>query len=953
MYPITQSIFQRCLLTFVLSLLMTLPSRAQDTLSASDKLEISYTAKLMVKELESLMNVISNENISLSQTEILVNNSFSSQSPNQIFYRESSVIEDDVDPRRTNKGPAVDVSARRYLQDLDIFYTKSPQPSISFSNIQSSAIEKKEYTYIKVYFDRNFDQRHKEVTQVYRPQGRIAELRADRDGGRWKTRIVSLIFANPEDEFVAVDYQNVAAPETLAASTGEAPVAVDSRVDDLAQQAAAIEREYLQDFEQRMQERIKLFEEEKANSFKQLVERGDQALTDENFELALSSYQEAQAVDPYQVALLKKINRVRTIMDDKLAMEKRQYRNALKYGIRFQTMHEYEKALTELRKANEMRPGIDSVENRIKKLEQRLVYINFLKSKFSQSAPSDGVKVYSKELKEKPTDPDVYFGRATQYVAQKKAKQAIKDLNESLTLDKEHWAAYSLRARLHEEQGNAGQAIADYGMALSIFKDPDLFLKRAQLRLKEKQNPAALSDYAEAISLAPQNPDLYLIRGKVRYQQNMFTEAAQDFSDVVRLAPERNDGWYQRGLAYVKLDNVYAAGTDFEKARSLGLGEAEIQAVRRIADQFYQSGLTTHRAGNYQEATTAFTNALLVQPDFAGAWFARGEAHFAQDENLRAADDYTKAIANQAKYPEAHFQRAKAFYALGKKESAVSDYGKAAMQLPSMTKASILQGDVLTELERPVEAITAYQTALKQDGELATAHYKVGRLQVDLQQFDKAILALTLALKYDKKDANALYMRGLAYVGKKDDTKAFNDFSAAIKLRPKYPEALYERASVQVRAGKANKAIPDLTAAILQSPDYAEAHFMKAEAHYALQQFNSAATHFDKWLAQNDSVTLPNPLLHAGYTFLHQAQIDKAKQLFEKVKILDESSMPRVEFGLACCELAANNKEAAMPMLESALKSGNFTKKELKKNALLSSVQKDAAFKKMIKAYAK
>ena len=84
--------FYITLIYFLLSPCLSTLTKAQDALSLEDKVEISYQAKLLVSEYQSLLNVLSNRNITLQESRILIGNSYS-PTGTRIFYDSLVVIE--------------------------------------------------------------------------------------------------------------------------------------------------------------------------------------------------------------------------------------------------------------------------------------------------------------------------------------------------------------------------------------------------------------------------------------------------------------------------------------------------------------------------------------------------------------------------------------------------------------------------------------------------------------------------------------------------------------------------------------------------------------------------------------------------------------------------------------------------------------------------------------------
>ena len=935
----------------------------EDSLKTADKLEISYMAKIIVKEFESLLNVISNENITLTQTEMLIRNSMSAESPNQIFRNGEAIVEDDINPNHQDKSNHVDVSISRYLQDLDIFYKKSASPTINFSNIKSSAVGIKEYVFIQVYFESQFKGSHKEIPTAYIPTRRVAEVRADKEGKQWKTRIVSVVFFDGNQPFEEVDYQqySVAMPEGSSGNSNIAGIDIDiesdsailrSKMAEIEKKARQIEQEYLEKFEKEIEERKKRFEKERKASFTALVEVGEKAFKDQDYEQALTAFEEAQAVDPYQVDLLKRINQIKQLMDDKARMAKAQYEAALKFGRLYAQIRDYSQAIAHYVRADKMRPGVDSISQRIKTLDQRQIYLTHLQSQFTKNEPQSGIKVYSREMKKTGEDPDLLFARGKCYKDAGKSKQAVNDFTKAINMYADYRAAYLMRGEIYEGEEELGDAITDYGMALSIYRrDPELLIKRAGLHLKTQQTEKAVADYSAAIDLSPKTAQYYMDRGRILSNLKKFTDAITDFSQVVRLEPKRASAWYQRGLAYLALGEVTAASDDFAEARRQGLNQTSRDHIRRISTQFYQQGMDAYRSRQFQPAVDYFTQAIQVNPIYAGAWLARGDAFAAMEEFQKAANDYTEAGKIKPGMYQAWYQRGVARYELGFKEEAVKDFEKTVILNPDFHSAYIKSGDTQAELKQFEGALNAYDRFLQRKPEISGVQFKAGKLRVEAGQYSAALSNLSQAIKAQKNFAEAYYFRGMALSGMKRDKDAWKDFSAATKQKGGYARALYEMGNILVRGGKAKKAVPYYDQAIRYAPEFAKAHFERAQALYELRAFAWALDSYRQAIELNPDLYQSEVMIAMGFCHLHKFRAGEARAELEKAAQSNQEVSPRVQYGLAIVEVQEGKLDAALATLELALKTGKFSAAETKKDPLLSSLKKNKAFKSLLSRY--
>jgi len=170
-----------------------------DTLSKGDVQEIKYLSESFIEECELLLNTIADPELGEYKRNEISENSYDPSSGNQIFVDADVIIEDDINPEffAYSEKPK-DSPVRKYLNDLDLFYEKSVEPTISFTDVETFDVDKKDYAYSTVYFKSFFRGQHRIIRRPYRQTERIATIKAERIGKRWKLSIVSIVFYNPE-----------------------------------------------------------------------------------------------------------------------------------------------------------------------------------------------------------------------------------------------------------------------------------------------------------------------------------------------------------------------------------------------------------------------------------------------------------------------------------------------------------------------------------------------------------------------------------------------------------------------------------------------------------------------------------------------------------------------------------------------------------------------------------
>ncbi len=139
---------------------------------------------------------------------------------------------------------------------------------------------------------------------------------------------------------------------------------------------------------------------------------------------------------------------------------------------------------------------------------------------------------YTKVIQFAPNQPDAFYHRGWAYydraIAQPekhKEEEALPDFNQAIRLNPEASEPYMLRARIYDDMGQVGRAVADYTQALQ----------------------GNLEDSRRALAL--------LFRGLDFRQQEEFDKAIADFSEAIRMDPLYEEAYYRRGGTYAAKAN--------------------------------------------------------------------------------------------------------------------------------------------------------------------------------------------------------------------------------------------------------------------------------------------------------------------------------------------------------------------------------------------------------------
>lgn len=288
----------------------------REQISAGNAHEIAYQAVLIVQTFESVLNSITFNDNTATELQGYINNSFTPGKRFRIFYSNNVIIEDDLDPK-FNLGKTKDLSADKYLNEIDLNYEKTPDASISFSNFVVSDIKRNDYIYVNIKFDETFKSKFKPEGTTYTTRQRIAEVRADRNGKKnWEVYIVGIRYYDPtypiNNTTNAVQIVN---SDTLATPT-------------VIKEA---------DIENAMVELVKGHMENtkiEHNQFLDYLSNGDELFKTKQYRHALEFYVKAEVLNPLSPIVNKKIGRTRRLILLKRTIRKTTTRKSRKWPLK-------------------------------------------------------------------------------------------------------------------------------------------------------------------------------------------------------------------------------------------------------------------------------------------------------------------------------------------------------------------------------------------------------------------------------------------------------------------------------------------------------------------------------------------------------------------------------------------------------------------------------------------
>jgi tetratricopeptide (TPR) repeat protein len=172
-----------------------------------------------------------------------------------------------------------------------------------------------------------------------------------------------------------------------------------------------------------------------------------------------------------------------------------------------------------------------------------------------------------------------------------------------------------------------------------------------------------------------------------RYEQ-MFTEAIETENPLSSTIQEDLKylqqvlGLTEENIAPIQQQFTNSSTNDMEPDATRGSESLE-DPFENLSDKLFSSldfliqGLEKQNEGDLKGAIADYDQAIRLNPDFAHAYYKRGNARFKVGDKREAIADYDQVIKLEPDYAGPYNNRGNARYALGDKQGAIKDLQKA------------------------------------------------------------------------------------------------------------------------------------------------------------------------------------------------------------------------------------------------------------------------------------
>jgi len=219
-------------------------------------------------------------------------------------------------------------------------------------------------------------------------------------------------------------------------------------------------------------------------------------------------------------------------------------------------------------------------------------------------------------------------------------------------------------------------------------------------------------------------------------------------------------------------------------------------------------GLTYSHLRQYEEALSDYTNAIRLDPTFAGAYSNRGLAYEILRRYPEALADFTQSITLDPTYAKAHYNRGHVYETLGQYDDSLVDYSAAIRIAPSSAASWYNRGNTYLHMQRFEEVLSDFTHAIELDPDDAHAFNNRGYAYGCVRRYDEALADLNHAIAMDSTSPHAYFSRGTTYVNMQRFDDALADFRHVIQLDPMNRDAYRNVGGLLAKRGMLKEALP-------------------------------------------------------------------------------------------------------------------------------------------------
>ncbi len=950
-------------LSLTLCLFISFLSYSQ-SIEDRDIKEIKSKSRLIVKEFEELLNFISNSQAFDSEIDEIVNNSFDPNNSNRLFKDSKIIVEDDLNPELTDRERNIEL--RTYLNNFKLQYNKTNGSSVSFEDIVLSELYKRDNYFIIVNFTRNFSSTFSSKKLSYTPLNWNLELEISKNNsGKWYASIAGFSYSYKPD-FIAlkpflVDISK-SSNSTVSLASDIEEAQTPSSETSITQENSGYDEYYYS-----------------------LLSAGEKAFTEERFDDAFVSFEQAKTIkkyDSYVTLMSSRSKRLQEVqlLESKDRLEKlfsTQALNAEKRGDIDIALKRY-KSLLNIKNDKATKEKVDYLEKRINAKDDVTFFLSL--------EPNESLlKDFDKKSKGKNKNIEYDLGKAlliqnvyTKLNKVKEIKSALDPLDGILKKDPDFTRARLARAKISTQ-------LADYKSALSdltylIEKNPSdyaFYIERGKVYLLTNAVDLAVADFTRANEINQIAPAGHFELGKIYFSKNNFKDAEYHFKQCIS-AQYGNPTYHYFYALSIKDSDTFKSLEHLKISRELDLNQTLERQIEKELSDFGFRAESFINQGELELAEKILNKVLDVNSNSIS-----GLVYYSI--LLKTKKVYSEAIPILERLRTLNPNNQKIKFELA------DNYAKAGRFDQSLSLYNEMINSVQEAKKRYTKNSSDSNVGIAFDKELLKVYVGLGNLFFDNGKYNESIESFLKAKDIpNHKEENFIIRLAEAYLNVGSIKEAFATIAYGIKLNPKNAGYPYLRGYIYFKEKDFKNAVINFNQSSLDLEYKDNSNYYLGLISYIDLNYEQAYKHFK--LVKNYGQNFENALEYAllistklglyseSYGFFEQLSSlykDKPTNVRYQTTLLAQKSLslkkgennliedlesnglnllkeepnnPRLLYSIALLNLKKENNSVALNYLDRALRTKQLYEADLYIDKLFQEVD-DRKIRKLIKNY--
>jgi len=286
----------------------------------------------------------------------------------------------------------------------------------------------------------------------------------------------------------------------------------------------------------------------------------------------------------------------------------------------------------------------------------------------------------NQKIRENVNDGDLYFERSLIFQGGDDLQSAMADIDRAIKIDPNNPDFYIQQAELFIRFRKYRQAESSLITAGKI--DPENLssrLKLAEFYFYNKRLKEGMSFVNEALRIDMYNAEAYFLKGLIHENSGDTSLAISSYQTCIEQDPDYFEAYFQLGMLHAYRGDPLA----------IEYYDNAIRIKPEEAQSYYNKGLFCQEIGELNEALSAYSALLKIDPNFKEAHFNMGYVNmFFLKQYQQGAVHFSRAIAVFPTYHQAYYNRGYCYELMGDVQRAEIDYRNALEIRPDYTLAA-------------------------------------------------------------------------------------------------------------------------------------------------------------------------------------------------------------------------------------------------------------------------